>query len=304
MKGLYKYESLTLTELKEMDPARTVCLMTVSPLEVHGPHLPLGTDVMIGDKLQREYCKAIKQRHPELDVLVLPALHAGCDPLPINGSISVRAGTLENLLLDYVHGLARQGFRYLIVCDNHGGPSHQLAMEICSLRAWRRYQFFLINPFNVVYRNMVINSPTFLNLVQLKPGACGDDTDAHAGTNETSLFLAAGNTPAAGYRRLPPGKVPEASGLAAFLGWFGSILGKIGLTNTKTELEHLKNLLAWVNNPNAPTYIGAPGLASVEAGERMLQGHVETAMELLETALAGKKPRTRPMLWWMRAFRR
>ncbi|KJS11407.1 MAG: hypothetical protein VR67_14015 [Peptococcaceae bacterium BRH_c8a] len=304
MPGIYEYKNLTLPELRMIDPAKTICLMTVSPLEVHGPHLPLGTDVLVGEKLQREYCKAILERYPGYGLLVLPALYAGCDPLPVKGSITVRARTLENLLYDYVSSLAGQGFRYLIICDNHGGPSHQLAMEICSQRVWSRYHFALINPFNVLYRRMVQNDHSFLNFINLIPGRCGDNADAHAGTNETSLALASGITPTEGYKELPPGEIPRATGLAAILGRIGNIMGRFGFTQTKAELKHLENMLAWVNSPNELTYLGTPGLATVAAGEQMLKGHIETTLTLLGQALAGKKPCTRPMLWWMRAFRR
>lgn len=80
------------------------------------------------------------------------------------------------------------------------------------------------------------------------------------------------------------------------LGRIGIILGGFGFHRAGTELEHLKNLLARVNSPTEQTYIGEPGLATAEAGERMLKEHVETAMELLDKAPAGEKPCTRPIL--------
>ena len=304
MNRIYKYSELTLAGLRKLEPGRTVCLMAVSPLEVHGSHLPLGTDIMIAEKLQMEYCHAIQQRHPDFNLLLLPTLSAGSDPLPLEGSIAVGAKTLEKMLVAYVHSLSRLGFRYLIVCDNHGGPSHQMAMEIVARKAWRRHRFALINPFNVVYRKMVQHDQSFLQLVKLAPGKCGDDADAHAGTNETSLALSAGISPCAEYRHLPPAGIPKAAGLSALVGYAAAILGRFGLTGVKADLEHLKNILAWINSPSVPTYLGEPALADPEMGDRMIKGHVAVAMDLLETALAGEKPCTRPMLWWMRAFRR
>ncbi|MFZ5631310.1 MAG: creatininase family protein [Bacillota bacterium] len=304
MPGVSKYAELTLSELQQIDPRKTICLIAVSPLEVHGPHLPLGTDVFVGEKLQREYCKALAERYPDFHLLILPTIYAGCDPLPLKGSISVRAKTLERLLEDFVRSLAGQGFRYLIVCDNHGGPSHQLAMEIAARKAWRRFRFALINPFNVIFKKMVQHDRSFLELINLPPGRCGDDPDAHAGTNETSLMLATNANLIKCYKDVPASLPPEKTGVTAAMARIAGILNKCGFTQLKADLEHLASLLAWINAPGMQPYLGSPGLATPEAGERMIKGHVSVAMELVAEALAGKKPFTGPMLWWMRFFRR
>ena len=38
-----QYAELNASELAKLDPARTIVLMALSPLEVHGPHLPIGS---------------------------------------------------------------------------------------------------------------------------------------------------------------------------------------------------------------------------------------------------------------------
>ncbi|MFZ5645335.1 MAG: creatininase family protein [Bacillota bacterium] len=304
MPGVSYYAELTLNGLKEINPHETICMITVSPLEVHGPHLPMGTDVFVGEKLQEEYCRALAGRYPKIRILLLPPLFAGCDPLPFSGSITVRAKTLENLLWDYVRSLADQGFRYLLVCDNHGGPSHQIAMEIVARRAWRRYRFALICPFNVIFRKMVRRDRAFLDMVGLSPGACGDDSDAHAGTNETSLMLASREDLVGQWQNVPPGLPPARSGFPALAGRLGKLLGSLGFSEISADLDHLANMLSWVNSPDKQPYMGSPGLADRKAGERMIKGHVSVAMKLVQEAMAGQKPSTRPMLWWIRAFRK
>lgn len=303
MPGIKRYVELTLSDLQEVNTQKTICLITVSPIEVHGPHLPLGTDVFIAEKLQSEYCKALNRNHPDFDLLILPPVYAGCDALPVRGSISVRAKTLESLLVDYVRSLANQGFRYLIVCDNHGGPSHQIAMEIVARKVWRRYKFFLINPFNVVYRKMVQHDEAFLRLISLSTGECGDDADCHAGTNETSLMLAANPELVKGYREVPASPCCQWTGIAAVIGLIGNLWGKYN-SKAEADFKHLANLLSWVNAPNMPPYQGSPGLATIEAGERMIKGHVTVMSELAARALSGEKPFTEPMLWGIRPFRK
>jgi len=304
MPGISRYAELTITELQQLDPRKTICLISISPLEVHGPHLPLGTDVFVGERLQQEYCKALRERYPEYHLLILPPVFAGCDPLPLKGSIAIRAKTLERLLFDYVRGLSEQGFRFLIVCDNHGGPSHQIAMEVVARKAWKRYQFVFINPFNVIYRKMVQHDKDFLRLINLFPGECGDDADCHAGTNETSLMLATNPALVKDHQNIPSSAIKEKTGLAAAVERLGNIMSKLGLVKVKADLDHLANLLAWTNDINKRSYLGSPSKAAAEAGERMIKGHVAVAMDLIDKAISGSKPCTEPMLWWLRVFRR
>jgi len=304
MTGVRNYADLTFTELKKINPVKVICLMTVSPLEVHGPHLPLGTDVYIGEKLQQEYCKALLKQYPDFELLLLPPLFAGCDSLPVKGSITIRAKTLERFLLDMAGQLSKQGFKYLVICDNHGGPSHQIAMEVASRKAWRRNDFYLINPFNVIYRMMVRHDKNFLQAINLSPGNCGDDADTHAGTNETSLMLATNPELVSDYLNVPASFLAKRKGLGAVVGSLGKILGKMGLVNLNADLEHLANLLNWTRDAKSQPYLGSPSKANAYDGERMIKGHVSIAVDLIEKAILGQRPSTKPMLWWLRLFRR
>ncbi len=41
---MIKFEELNWKELDEFDREKTVFFLPISPMEEHGPHLPLGTD--------------------------------------------------------------------------------------------------------------------------------------------------------------------------------------------------------------------------------------------------------------------
>jgi creatinine amidohydrolase len=185
-----EYVKLCLPEILELDREKTVFLISVSPIEVHGPHLPVGTDVFIAEALLDRYVSELGKNHPELTLVKLPPLYVGSDALPYPGSLSVPAPHLEGILIAYGQGLAKQGFRYLFVADNHGGPRHQMAIEASARKLWRKHNFYLIDPFGLVFRYMVQHDPDFMQRTGLGPGECGDDADSHAGTNETSLMLA------------------------------------------------------------------------------------------------------------------
>ena len=141
-----EYVELRLPEISQLDREKTVFLISVSPIEVHGPHLPVGTDVFVADELLNRYVLKLGENHPELTFVKLPPLYAGSDALPVPGSLSVPAVYLEGILIAYGDGLAKQGFRYLFVADNHGGPRHQMAIEASARRLWREHNFYLIDP--------------------------------------------------------------------------------------------------------------------------------------------------------------
>lgn len=296
-----EYARLTYPELAALDRERTVFLMCVSPLEVHGPHLPVGTDVFVSGELLRRYAAALAKVHPELEPVAMPSLFAGCDPLPFPGSVSVPPAVLEGHLLSLARSLAGQGFKYLVLADNHGGPRHQLAIESAARRAWRRHRFHLIDPFGAVYRAMVQHDPELLASTGLVPGCLGDDPDAHAGTNETSLMLAAcPELVKEDYRTLPASRPPARSAARTALGAVAGLLRALGARETADDLRHLGETLAWVSDPDKLPYMGDPSKASAEAGEAMYRSHIQAMLGLLEEALAGRPPSIRPLLWSVR----
>lgn len=298
------YEELTLTDLQALPRDKTIFLMAVSPIEVHGPHLPVGTDVYVALELLRRYVAEIEKKYPEYTIVVLPPLYAGANALPVPGSLSVPATVLEGLLYAYAKGLAKQGFRYLLLSDNHGGPGHQLGIEAAARKAWRKHKFYLINPFGAVFRKMVQHDPEFLKLTGLGPNRCGDDPDAHAGTNETSLMLVAKpDLIKPDYTKLPASLPPEPKGGAGLVKGLGQLLGSKRGTELGLDLVHLSNTLAWVSDPDMVPYMGDPKEASKEAGEAMLSAHVTVAMGLLDQALKGEEIKISPMLWKVRVLR-
>ncbi len=297
MARLLSYVRLTLPEIEALDRKRTIFLMAVSPIEVHGPHLPLGTDIFVSEELLRRYSAALQEEYPDYNLIELPPLYLGADALPVKGSLSVPAPLLKKVLLSYVKGLAVQGFRYLFLADNHGGPRHQLGLESASRLAWRRYRFHLVNPFNHEFRLMVQHDPEFLKETGLGPGSCGDDADAHAGTNETSLMLQADpDQVRENWRTVPPSLPPAPQRAVLFLGRFLSIFSR----TLGKDLEHLAYTLSWVGDPRMKPYMGAPALAGAEAGEAMLQARTAIAMGFFRRAIAGEEIRIAPLLWGLR----
>ena len=295
-----KYVEMSLTDIRDLDRDKAVFFLSVGPIEVHGPHLPVGTDLVVAEEVRRRSQEELGRRHPGLLVVELPPLYLGSDALPVPGSMSVRASALESTLYDYAKGLALQGFKYLVVVDNHGGPRHGLAIYAAAHAAWRKLRFYLIHPFSEIR-----DDPALLGMTGLGPGTCGDDADNHAGTNETSLMLAIckdGSLPP--HRGIPPSFPPRLRGMTALLDRLGVLLGAMGARETGPDIRHLAYTLAWVRQRPMTPYMGAPDKASPKAGEAMLRAHVEITLGLIEKALSGETVLPEPILGRLAFLRR
>ncbi len=284
-----------------MDHARTIALMALSPLEVHGPHLPLGTDAIVANELQARLLARLEDHYPDHDRLVLPTFYAGSDTLPVLGTVNVDSRALYHLLVATGRALSQQGFRYLVVTDNHGGPRHHIAIEKAVRRVYRRHRFFIVAPFLNFHRRMVEHDPALLADTGTAPGSCGDLTDDHAGRNETSLMLA--TTPgsvASGWKSLGRVTISRRSLVYRLVMAARPLLRGLGARQLVADLPALAMYLGWVTTRDKTTYVGEPRMASAEAGHRMLDAHVDEALAQLARAMSGRPPFSRPLLWSLR----
>jgi creatinine amidohydrolase len=296
---LLEIAELSSPELDSLDSEKTVFVLVLSPLEVHGPHLPLGTDVQVAEEVRDRTVVKLRERHPELDFVLFPSYFMGSDTIP--GSLEVNSKALNYLLKSTASFLADRGFKYLLVVDNHGGPRHQIATAKAVKRLFERRGFYIIAPFLHFYRRMVDNDPELLEHLGAGPGACGDVEDCHGGLNETSLMLCA-----------YPDKVsPEWEGLGRtainqrrwpnlLLGTVGRALKALGLREMAKDVGYIGVMLCWVTEKDPPNYIGEPRAASPGAGDRMLDAFSGEAARAVEEALDGKAPYYTPIGWSLR----
>jgi creatinine amidohydrolase len=297
--AVLEYVDLTLEELKSLaeKAEKTVFTMAVSPIEVHGPHLPLGTDILIATAVRDRVQSRVSQKDPDVTFVNLPPLYCGSDALPYPGSLSVSAASLSGVLYDYSKGLARQGFKYLFIFDNHGGPRHHLGIAAASEKAWSRHRFYLVDPFIDIYRRMVMHDSELLSQTGLEPGACGDDADNHAGTNETSLVMAVSDDYAGkDFSGIAASLPPQLTSAARAVDALGRTIESLGASRAGPDLRHLAQALAWTGERDFRPYMGAPALASRAAGEAMLEAHVRISVELIEQAMSGREVRLKPIL--------
>ncbi|MFP3237719.1 MAG: creatininase family protein [Caldivirga sp.] len=129
---------LTWPEFEKVD--KTVALLPTGIVEAHGPHLPLGTDALMATYIAEEVAR-------RTNVLLLPTVWYGntyiLDKFP--GTISISNETLYRLYLDIFREVARNGVRYLVVVNGHGGNVDALSMAAKDAARETKLTVILVN---------------------------------------------------------------------------------------------------------------------------------------------------------------
>jgi creatinine amidohydrolase len=295
---VFELAQMSSPEIDSLDRERTLFVMALSPLEVHGPHLPLGTDVIVAEEIRDRALKKIGETHPELDFVLFPSGYMGSDTIP--GSVEVDSRAINLLLRGNAGFLADRGFHYLLVTDNHGGPRHQVATAKAVQRLYRKRGFHIIAPFLSFYRRMVELDPELLSRIEAGPGSCGDTEDCHAGLNETSLMCSIDADKVRPIWRDLTRTAIKSRWPKLLLNPVGRVLRALGLEDMGRDVQYLGTMLCWVTEKYPPTYIGEPRAATPEAGDRMLDAFSDEAADAVDTALEGKPPYHTPICWSLR----
>ena len=168
--------------------ARTCVLVPVGSVEPHGPHLPLGTDLLISEE-------ACARAVPALAALGIRAVVAPPVPYGVTdyaagfaGAIGVPRPALEAFLRAIVERLLADGFAHVCLVNNHLEPAHDAAVR-AAIRDLAKGKATVACPLTRRWARTLSE--------EFKRGNC------HAGQYETSLAIAAGAEVRADFRQLP-----------------------------------------------------------------------------------------------------
>lgn len=117
-----KWEELTAADFRDaIAKAQGTCLLPFGILEKHGPHLPLGTD-LLNVRYVAEH--AAQQEY----VVIFPQYFAGqiFEARHEPGTISYSAETQMKLLQETTDEMARNGCKKVVIVNGHGGNEHLL----------------------------------------------------------------------------------------------------------------------------------------------------------------------------------
>jgi creatinine amidohydrolase len=122
------FADLTWEELRDLDRRRAVAILPVGAIEAHGPHLPLGTDIVIAEAMAR--AGAGKLETAGWTALLLPALPFTAAPFgaAFPGTLTASPETVIALVLGIARELTRHRFAALAIANAHLDPTHLRAL--------------------------------------------------------------------------------------------------------------------------------------------------------------------------------
>jgi creatinine amidohydrolase len=263
--SIYKLEELSTTALDSMDRSRTVIILTVSPLEEHGPHLPLGVDVLTAQHFALALAQRIIKERPGWQAVLAPPLYLGSFTFDHVGTVNVRQRVVRDLVIDYGKSLARAGFKYLFISNGHGGPGHLVALEEAARIVSRRCGVRMASFTGHLAWSFMTGK--YLDQIERRLGRPLSEAerqafheDAHGGWWETSMMLLLRPdlvNPV--YRELP----------SSTYGWLDRL-------QPNYPLKH-----------GGQGYVGHPAMADREFARASSEVLVETGMELVNKLLDG-----------------
>ncbi len=284
---LLRWETLSKSRFDRIDRSSAVVFVTCSPLEVHGPHLPLGADVFEGEGLAERCLRLLPERHLGRSFLKLPFIYTAADSVPQPGSIVFRTSTIVSVIEDLGRSLAAQGFQNVLVSNFHGSPRHFLAIETGCDRVSRATGIRMFSIFSAMLSRLGVAGSELGDVLGHLDGVekSDFDGDTHAGLVETSQLLALHpEWVDPGYQALPRRTVDlwvEEKGRQR-----GRTDGS-GLAAIPNLVAHFKNAVHFFAEE---TYSGDPARGSAELGDRILDTLAQKAAEAVSELLDGRLP--------------
>ena len=206
---VHRLEELSTPGLDALDRDRTVVILSVSPLETHGPHLPLGVDAFAARYFSEAIAERIVASRPGWAAVLAPTLHLGSFTFDTVGTVRVRQRVVRDVVVDYGRALARAGFRHILVSNGHGGPGHLVALEEAAAIVSRRHRVTMASftghlAWEFLRGRLLPRIEAGLGRPLSPDERLAFSEDAHGGWWETSLMLALRpDLVDDGYRTLP-----------------------------------------------------------------------------------------------------
>src|SRR5439155_1476649 len=121
--------SLTWPAVRDLPAEHTVAILPTGAVEAHGPHLPLGTDIIIAEAMARAGAERLSARG--LQVLLLPALPIAPAPFASEfpGTLHAPAEATTLMVTGIVRSLRVHGIHVTAIANAHHDPAEATAEE-------------------------------------------------------------------------------------------------------------------------------------------------------------------------------
>ena len=254
-------------QLNALKRERTVIFIPISPIEEHGPHLPLGVDAFNARFFAEELAERLTEKRPDWTVVLTPLLPLGTNVFKYIGSIHIRQRAMRDVVTDFASSLARYGFSYFVIFSFHGGPGHIVALEEASRKVSKRFGVKMISlTGGLAYKFLSGGFTPEIERYLSKPLTQEErelfKKDIHAGWWETAMMMKAKpNLVDECYKELEPVTIDIRKMRANSAERAGRGLG----------------------------YLGAPHKATREFAEASIEALCEVGLSLIERLLDGEE---------------
>ncbi len=248
-----RWDELTASDWPgAQEKAAHTCILPIGILEKHGPHVPMGSDLI---QVREWSARAAKKEY----AVVFPDYFYGqiYEAKHQPGAFALPSRVVWDLLDATCEEIARNGFKKILIVNGHGGNPQLLRFFIQSqLERRRDYVVYFYDP---------KPDPAFTEKVNKlrKSGAAGD---AHAGERETSTLL---------YLR------PDLVQMDRAAQESGEDLKRLPLPDLYTAI--------WWYSSYPNHYAGEGAKATRELGELLNQERIDNLVQAIRTIKADKK---------------
>lgn len=264
----FEFAQLSAARLQSLSTLKTVFFFPVGGLEDHGPHLPMGLDLMEAQRLCVMAAERLEREMPGWTAILMPPAPLGVEPKTGKVSLGVRGYVLRDYLVDSCRALGRAGFAHFVAISGELGPKQLTAIEEAGRLVGRG---FFRRRLTGTRLTLVSASSTLVSGRDVLRSPMGAASE-HGGARDTSVALA-----------LEPSLVdPSYSSLPEITGPSGGM---------KRWLGRLTRI--WQSG-----YWGAPARASSEEGARVLTGTMDEIFPKLRAVWEGSNPTVLFRSWY------
>lgn len=287
---IVRYESLSGARFRQLVCEPVTVIVPCAPLEVHGPHLSLATDIIQSEHYANALAERLSASFPSRHFLMHPTLPLGVDPLPLAGSVGHDLDVVRRVLVRIGESMFHAGVHSMVITNFHGAPRHVLAHEL-ACDDLHVLGFPAIAPMGLMLGDIVESS--LGEQLEILREHLDDDTidyETHAGALETSILIAMGSPPDEEHRRLPALDFRASGGrIADFVrSMRGSSTPRAGLPKFLWQLEALFRA---TDHFNRHSYGGDPRLATREMGEAAIERFTQMQLDILQRFFSSSNPR-------------
>lgn len=127
-----RFAEMTAPAIRGLDRGKVLVVAPIAACEQHSDHLPVFTDSLLVGAV----ADGVERQSPDR-ILLLPVLWMGASEhhLPRGGTLTATLPTYEQMLVELLQPLLREGFRRVLLLNGHGGNIDPLRVALRRLDA-------------------------------------------------------------------------------------------------------------------------------------------------------------------------